>query len=249
MRQVTWTLILLLGQAAFASAQEDAAGVSRFFRGKRVAFWSDAKEEPPKSTQAPGGGETIWAEPIRMPDGRISVYVPPKPVLDFLDSPNEESGRAYLAWQRARMEKIARASEILGRLVEETRPLEKKKADPPPLPEAPPLAADAGAEKAPSGGDMKAPPALPSGAPEILYFKMDGCPHCRREDAVLLELAKERPDVKVRVFTPDREEALWETLEIKVVPTLVVRGGDGRLQMSRGYTSKEVLLLKLGEKK
>ncbi len=248
MRQVTWTLILLLGQAAYGWAQEEAAGASRFFRGKRVAFWSDGKTEPPKSAQPPLGGETIWAEPIRMPDGRISVYVPPKPVLDFLDSPSEESGRAYLAWQKARMEKIARASEILGRLVEETRPLEKKKAEPPCTAESPP-AADAGAEKAPPAGALKVPPALLSGAPEILYFKMDDCPHCRREDAVLLELVKERPDVKVRVFTPDMEEALWEALEIKVVPTLVVRGGDGRLQVSRGYTSKEVLLLKLGEKK
>ncbi len=248
MRQVMWTLILLLGQAAFASAQEEAAGASRFFRGKRVAFWSDAREEPPKSTQPPAGGETIWAEPIRMPDGRISVYVPPKPVLDFLDSPSEESGRAYLAWQKARMEKIARASEVLGRLVEEARPLEKK-ADPPPTAEGPPQAADAGTEKAPPGGALKVPPALPSGGPEILYFKMSDCPHCLREDAALAELAKERPDVKVRVFTPDMEKALWEALKIKVVPTLVVRGGDGRLHVSRGYTPKEVLLLKLGEMK
>jgi thiol-disulfide isomerase/thioredoxin len=249
MRQVAWTLILLLGLGALASAQEEAAGASRFFRGKRVAFWGDAKEDPPKTAQVPAGGETIWAEPIRMPDGRMSVYVPPKPVLDFLDSPNEESGRAYLAWQKARMEKIARASEILGRLVEETRSEEKKKIEPPSKPEGPPRSADTGAEKAPPGGALKVPPALPSGAPEILYFKMDGCPHCQREDAVLAELAKERPNVKVRVFTPDKEVALWEALEIKVVPTLVVRGEDGRLHVSRGYTPKEVLLLKLGEKK
>lgn len=248
MRQVTWTLILLLGLGALASAQDEAAGASRFFRGKRVAFWGDSKEEIPKTAQLPASGETIWAEPIRMPDGRMSVYVPPKPVLDFLDSPNEESGRAYLAWQKARMEKIARASEILGRLVEEARSPEKK-AEPPSEQDAPPRAAVATTEKTPPGGAQKAPPALPSGAPEILYFKMDGCPHCRREDAVLLELAKERPNVKVRIFTPDMEETLWEALEIKVVPTLVVRGEDGRLQVSRGYTPKEVLLEKLGEKK
>lgn len=245
MRQVTGIPVLFLGLAALGWAQEDASSTSRFFRGKRVAFWGVAKEESPKSVLPPGGAETIWAEPIRMPDGRMTVYLPPKPVLAFLDAPSEESGRAYLAWQKARMEKIAQASEILGRLVQEGKSQEMKGALPAqpldsPSPAGPPPGKPMPAEV------PKAAPPLPAGAPEILYFKKAGCPACLREDATLAELVRERPNLKVRVFTPGQEEALWDALEIKAVPTLVIRGGDGRLHVARGYTPKEVLLEKLG---
>lgn len=244
MRKITWTPIILFHLVAAGLAQEEAVGTSRFFRGKRISFWGEAKDEAPKVNSSGAGSESIWAEPIRMPDGRISVYVPPRPVLEFLESPSEDSGRAYLAWQKARMEKISRASEILGRLAQESRPAESRAAPRNSPENSPP--ANVPSERQVLAVAARPDLAIPSGTAEILYFKKDGCPHCRREDAAIAELVKERPDVKVRVITPEQEEALWEALEIKVVPTLVVRGKDGRLHIARGYTPKEVLLEKVG---
>lgn len=236
MQRVTWPLSLLLLLATSALAQDDGGG-SQFFRDRRVAFWGSPKSEGIKASSPPGVGESLWAEPIRMPDGRISVYVPPRPVLEFLDSPSEESGLAYLAWQKARMEKIARASEILSRLAQETRPEPKG---------APQVPVVRSAEPSDKAAVSQTPKKAANTAAELLYFKKDGCPHCRRQDATLAELSKDRRDIKLRVITPDQEEALWDALEIKIVPTIVIRGKDGRLHVARGYTPKEVLLEKLG---
>ena len=57
--------------------------------------------------------ESIWAEPGRASDGGASVYVPPRPVREFLDAPTEERARAYLAWNQQRLDAIARATEVM----------------------------------------------------------------------------------------------------------------------------------------
>ncbi len=45
-------------------------------------------------------------------------YSPPSVVEEFLDDPTEEKARKYLAWQRARLERIAMAQGVLERIRE-----------------------------------------------------------------------------------------------------------------------------------
>ena len=49
---------------------------------------------------------SLWAE---------RGYLPPSVVEEFLDDPTEEKARKYLAWQRARLERIAMAQSVLER--------------------------------------------------------------------------------------------------------------------------------------
>ncbi len=93
-----------------AHGQEDAARA--LFRAERINFWGETKTRPPSDRTE----ESIWAEPIRTPDGRVSVYVPPKPVLAFLEKPSREMGEKYLAWQEERMRKLKAAIEVLKKI-------------------------------------------------------------------------------------------------------------------------------------
>ena len=128
---VAWPISALAQETPTAEATPRAGG---FFRAKRVSFWGDAPLADKKPESSRPEKESIFAEPIRLPDGRVTVYVPPKAVLDFLETPDEESGKAYLAWQRARMEKLSRAAEILARLTGRAAPPEGE-APPRALPE------------------------------------------------------------------------------------------------------------------
>jgi hypothetical protein len=109
-----WKLIVaLLVAPSIAEAKQDAQARQGFFSQKAVSFW---REETPARTAATSPGESIWAEPIRLPDGRFSTYVPPRQVLEFLENPTRENARKYLDWQSERMEKIRKAATILSEL-------------------------------------------------------------------------------------------------------------------------------------
>src|SRR5262249_23074830 len=41
--------------------------------------------------------ESIWAEPGRSSDARGTIYMPPRPVREFLEAPTAERAQAYLA--------------------------------------------------------------------------------------------------------------------------------------------------------
>lgn len=193
----------------------------------RVSFW---KEDPKPEAAGPAAGQTesLWAEPIRLPDGRMTTYVPPREVLAFLENPTEEAALAYLAWQKERMAKIARASEMLSRLTEKLRAENAGAGDPrTAAPESPrdPKAAAPPVGKVPAAG-------------EILYFKKEGCPHCRHEDGELAALQAERPGLKIKVLTPGEDENVWKAFGIEVVPTLVVSRPGGKTAVFRGFTPR-----------
>ncbi len=65
------------------------------------------------SAKPPQAEESLWAEPVRGPDGQLRVYLPPKPVRDFLEKPTPESARAYLAWNQARMRQMDEAVNVM----------------------------------------------------------------------------------------------------------------------------------------
>ena len=57
--------------------------------------------------------ESQWAEPIVDPSGKVTIYVPPKEVRDFLDKPDPENAKAYLNWNMSRIKKFIIAQQLL----------------------------------------------------------------------------------------------------------------------------------------
>ncbi len=165
--------------------------------------------------------ESVWAQPIRTPDGNWMIYVPPRPILDFLESPSEETAKAYLSWKQEQADKLRKAMTLLARVRE---------------PGVPGPAVDVPIE--PSG--KKAPPLdFPF---RITYFKKPSCPHCVSQDAVLAEWQKRRPGGKLEIVLPDDRPELWKAYEVRGTPTLVVEvGSRDRKEVLVGLQSEEAL--------
>jgi len=120
MRTLTYALLVALFGSSITEGRQDDQARPSFFDRKAVDFWRDgsaarADAAPP----APAAPESIWAEPIRLPDGRYTTYLPPRPVLEFLERPTRENARKYLDWQSARMDKMRKAAALLTEMQRE----------------------------------------------------------------------------------------------------------------------------------
>lgn len=165
--------------------------------------------------------ESIWAQPIRTPDGNWMIYVPPKQVLNFLENPSEETAKAYLSWKQEQTDKLKKAMMLLARVRE---------------PGAAVPAADAPAE---SVVKRVSPPDFPF---RITYFKRPSCPHCVSQDAILTEWQKRRPGGKVHIVLPEDSPELWKAYGVRGTPTLVVEvGSRDRKEILIGLQSEEAL--------
>lgn len=207
-------LAILLGATQPSTAQEVArdpgqTATSRYFP-KPVDFWNAglnlSRPTPVEEPAAPGAGrialrENVWAQPIRTPDGSWMVYVPPKQVLDFLESPSEDTAKAYLAWKAEQTAKLQKAMTLLATL----------KASPE-------------TDKAQASASFK--PAAPEFAFRITYFKKPSCPHCVSQDAVLADWLPKRPAAKLDVLLPGQRPELWQAYEVRGTPTLHVQAED-----------------------
>ncbi len=200
--QVIAIAAVLLAQSA------DRPATRSFFAKDGVAFWGDVK--PTKAAAvAPGSTESLWAEPIQGPDGKVTVYVPPKAVLAFLEQPTRDTAKAYLAWQGERMKRLKAAIELLRDVRAEGNGATLKAAETPPEP----------------------PKALPAPA-AILYFKKADCGFCDREDAELAELVKTSP---LPVETVPEGDPRWKYYGVTATPSFVVTAADGRRTLIRGF--------------
>ncbi len=222
------TLLLTLGLiplspgAAHAQDEPPDRAAPRSLRSRpRVDFW-DAERKKPSDAKRTFTPETLWTEPMVGADGKVSLYVPPKPVLAFLQEPTRENARQYVAWQSERMKRIKAAVEMLRTLQSETRAVESA--------EEPPTAA--------------ANVSSPDVAVEILYFAKPGCPWCRRQEVAFTELRERLPKFVVTSVPPD--DARWKSFEVKVAPTLVITT-QGNQRVVRGYTSANDLARVIGE--
>lgn len=124
MKKTTSIIILLF----FYGWLEAGAGES-FFGFDRVQFFTaPQQEETTQETQLVE--ESIFAEPIVGPDGKTRIYVPPRQVLEFLNSPTKENARGYLEWNQEKINKITQAQQVLQDVVaEENQKRDKKEAE------------------------------------------------------------------------------------------------------------------------
>ncbi len=164
--------------------------------------------------------ETVWAQPIRTPDGSWMLYVPPKPVLDFLEDPSEGTAKAYLAWKTEQAEKMVRAMAILAR-VKEAPPTPAKTEKGPP---------EAGSEDAPGTGSLT-----------LVYFKKPSCPYCISQDQVLAQWLPKHPEIRSEPVLPGERPELWKAYGVRGTPTLVLRSEAGKEEVLVGMTAEPQL--------
>ena len=60
-----------------------------------------------------------WRESSRTTDGKTIDYVPPVPILKLLQDPTPENARAYIDWQRQKVEKIIKAQQVVDQVLKE----------------------------------------------------------------------------------------------------------------------------------
>ncbi|MBN4071793.1 TlpA family protein disulfide reductase [bacterium AH-315-F18] len=192
---VTLTTVCLMSAVALAGGWFDSP----------VEFWqeptvviavkaSNPKKTKTKETKSKQGShddptvqESIWAEPTRLPDGRWVTYLPPRPVLLHLSNPTRETARAYLKWQQERLSAIAKATDLIQEVANES-------IKPDVLPAKP-----SDAPKADQTENQKRVP-LPGEKArfQLLYFFAPDCPHCERQEPLIEALGRSYPQLTIK---------------------------------------------------
>jgi len=112
--------ILLLLTVLSHSSVAQARGV---FEYDRIDFFEAAKaleySDQVENKQSPEIIVDEWAEPVISQSGKLSIYLPPKEVRDFLDKPDAENAKAYLQWNLKRVKKFVVAQGLLAKEAKE----------------------------------------------------------------------------------------------------------------------------------
>lgn len=208
------------------------------YRLPEVKFFEDlhkteeapySSEEIKEAKEKPVFMESIWAEPIKGPDGRMYIYIPPKAVLDFIEDPTEENARKYLAWNRERLLKYSRAAEVLRKVAEEEKFIPAERVEE--------------VEKAEKEFAPK--------KPLVLYFMKEGCNYCAAQSPIVEKWAeKHKDEVDVRGVMVDGEPPRLsfpctsdvgesQLYGITIYPTIIFFMPSGNNIGIKGFTSLE----------
>ncbi|MGH7307098.1 MAG: hypothetical protein ACREK6_00215 [Candidatus Rokuibacteriota bacterium] len=265
MKRVTITLglVLLVGGSGRGVLAAELGG---FFSCHEIVFFEPCpktaptqapstegahKAEPAReasqapSAEVPQVEESIWAEPVRGPDGQLRVYLPPKPVRDFLEKPTPENARAYLAWNLARMRRMDEAVNVMRDVAAQQFGIATQ--GPITVPAAPP-ASDAAVDRGTS--QLLPLPLVPPAAPgitlvqrpasgetaarriSIVYAFATWCTYSRQQTPIINQLATRVPVRGVAFDSkPDDVQALRLALAFPVVQ------GDTDLRQRLGVRS------------
>jgi hypothetical protein len=183
--------MIFLAHLAIASAQS-------VFQYDRIDFFGriETKEDPDpaEGKQSPEIIIDEWAEPIITPSGKVSIYVPPKEVRDFLEKPNPENAKGYLEWNLRRIKKFALAQELLkkeAKELDESMKESKSRLEP----------KSSSSIKSFNGQDRV-------GGSYLFYFMLKGCSVCEEESRVIEDIYLNHPEIRVEAFAKgfsDRE--------------------------------------------
>ncbi len=178
MRFLILMFIIFLSHLAIANAEG-------LFQYDRVDFFGSVElQEELTQSETKQSPETItdeWAAPIVSPSGKVSIYVPPQEVRDFLEKPDPENAKAYLEWNLKRIKKFILAQELLTKEAKELGYMKEAKS----LIKSSP---SAGIEDPKSGGNY------------LFYFMLKGCPACQRETKVIEDIYLNHPEIKIEAF-------------------------------------------------
>ena len=178
MRFLILVFFIFLTHLAVANAES-------VFQYDRIYFFGSVRlpEEPSQSEtkHQPEGIVDEWAEPVISPSDKISVYVPPQEVRDFLEKPDPENAKAYLAWNLKRIKKFILAQELLAKEAKELGYMEEAKSLLEP-------------------GSSVGIKDLKSGVSYLFYFMLKGCPTCEKESKIIDDIYLNHPEIRIEAF-------------------------------------------------
>lgn len=180
-----WPIIMImtfLSHLAVANAQG-------FFQYDRIDFFNEAearkKVNRAESEEQPKIIVDEWAEPVISPSGKISIYVPPPEVRDFLEKPDSENAKAYLEWNSKRIKKFILAQELLAKEAKKLEYMKEAKSFPEP---------DSSLNLKSYSNNAKA------GVSYLFYFMLKGCAVCEREAGVIEDIHLNHPEIRIEAF-------------------------------------------------
>jgi len=218
------------------------AGAEGLFEYGRVDFFNNLDPHEKASQIAPQEKPEIivdeWAEPIISPSGKVSIYVPPKEVKDFLDKPDPGNAKAYLEWNLKRIKKLILAQELLAK--------EVKKIG---------FAEDAMANSSSFGSNSLIDNARLKGN-SLFYFMLKGCPACQREARVIENIYLNHPEIKIEAFAsgfsdkeledfifPVRQDnGMSQLFKVNSYPAILVFNKKKEKYFLSGYVDEERIL-------
>lgn len=233
MRCLIFVLMILFFRLAFACAQGP-------YQYGRIDFFNErAVTDEPGQTETKINPEPVvdeWAEPIVSPSGQVSVYVPPEEVRDFLETPNQENAKAYLAWNLKRIDKFILAQQLLTKEAKGLGYMNETKNS-----------ADIGSF-APDNTRIK--------GNYLFYFMLKGCPACARQAEVIEDIYLYHPEIRIEGFAKgysDREleqfrfsvtqdNGMSDLFKINSYPAIVLFNNKREKYFLSGYVDEERIL-------
>ena len=238
MRVFILMFIIFLSRLCFANAET-------IFRYERIDFFQDIETQiEPVTAQTNNSSEVIqeeWAEPIISPSGKVTIYVPPKEVRDFLDNPKPENAKAYLQWNLRRIKKFILAQELLRKEAKELEVMKETKGL---------LESDSPAVLRDSNDNAKIEVSY------LFYFMLKGCPTCEKESRVIEDIYLNHPEVRIEAFAKgfsDRElenfrfsvrqdNGMSSLFKVGSYPGIAIFNKKNKRYFLSGFVDKEKIL-------
>ena len=238
MRVFILVFIIFLSHLVLAKAET-------VFRYERIDFFQEIEtQKEPAIAQTNTSSEVIqeeWAEPIISPSGKVTIYIPPKEVRDFLDKPDPENAKAYLAWNLKRIKKFILAQELLRKEAKELEVMKETKGL---------LEPDSSAGFRDINSNTKADVSY------LFYFMLKGCPSCEKESRVIEDIYLNHPEIRVEAFAKgfsDRElenfrfsaredSGMSSLFKVESYPSIAVFNKRNKRYFLSGFVDKENIL-------
>jgi len=238
MRLFILMFIIFLSLLANASAES-------IFQYKRIDFFQEIETQKESAiAQTNTSSEVIqeeWAEPVISPSGKVSIYVPPKEVRDFMDKPNSANAKAYLQWNQKRIKKFILAQELLRKEAKELEVMKETKSL---------LESDSPAALRDSNDNAKIEVSY------LFYFMLKGCPTCEKESRVIEDIYLNHPEVRIEAFAKgfsDRElenfrfsvrqdNGMSSLFKVGSYPGIAIFNKKNKRYFLSGFVDKEKIL-------
>jgi len=238
MRVLILIIFIFLSQLTFAFAET-------VFRYERIDFFQDTEiQNEPVVSENNASPEVIqeeWSEPIISPSGRVTIYVPPKEVRDFLDKPDPGNARAYLQWNLKRIKKFILAQELLRKEAKELEVMRETKGM---------LESESRGTFKDSNSETK------TGTGYLFYFMLKGCPTCEKESRVIEDIYLNHPEIRIEAFTKgfsDRElenfrfsarqdNGMSSLFKVESYPSIAVFNKKNKRYFLSGFMDKDRIL-------
>jgi len=229
-------LLLLTVLSHFSVAQ--ARGVFeydriKFFEAVKVLEYTDQVE----NKQSPEIIVDEWAEPVISPSGKVSIYLPPKEVRDFLDKPDGANAKAYLQWNLKRVKKFVVAQGLLAKEAKELGFMKEAKSL---------------LEDNYTGGAT----GVKDGVNYLFYFMLNGCPACEKESRVIKDIYLNHPEIRIEAFANGfseqeleefgfsvrQDNGMSSLFKVNSYPTIAVFNRRNRRYFLSGFVEKDKIL-------